>query len=242
MRVTITIILLFVSFLSYGQVKKKLKGQPKTLEETFIYLDNIFDDTAKYDILTIPEDVSISRLQFNRGMWIRNKWGLWRGSKLRDYFLDKGIRHPDNMSDIILTSYYRYLNNKPINLDEQIMNYQELYESDYSINEISKGRTTDSMLLIFFPVGDTILTSVSITKKRLLGGIAVSCVTATAVVRGYNNDMLVNQILTIRNKPKWKPKKQVGDIQVESPYFCCLIPSKNWRINKINYIPVIKNK
>jgi hypothetical protein len=233
MRVTITIILLIATFLSYGQTKIKLKGQPTTLEETFIYLDNIFDDTSKYGFMTLPEDVATSRLHFGLGMWIRNNWGLWKGSKLKQYFLDKGIRNPDNMSGIILTSYHRYLNNKPIDLEGQIKNYQGWNQSSFSINDISRGNTTDSMLLTYFPVGDTILTSVSVTKKRFLNGTEGSSVTATAVVREHKKNKLIYQILTIENKPKWKSKKQVGDIQEESPYYCSPLPPKNWTIQKI---------
>lgn len=120
MRTTITIIFLLATFLSFGQTKDKLKGKPTTLEETFIYLDNIFDDTSKYSFMNLPEDFATARLHFGFGMWMRNNWGLWRDSKLKHYFLDKGVYHPDNMSGIILTSYHRYLNNKPINLEGQI--------------------------------------------------------------------------------------------------------------------------
>ncbi len=120
MRVTITIILLIASFLSYGQTKTELKGKPTTLIETFIYLDYIFDDTTKYGFMTLPEDISTSRLHFELGMWIRNNWGLWRNSELKNYFVDKGIVHPDNMSGIILTSYHRHLNNKPITWKDKL--------------------------------------------------------------------------------------------------------------------------
>lgn len=73
----------------------------------------MFDDTSKYGFMTLPEDVATGRLHFGFGMWIRNNWGLWRDSKLKHYFLDKGVGHPDDMSSIILTSYHRHLNNKP---------------------------------------------------------------------------------------------------------------------------------
>lgn len=233
MRVTITIILLIASFLSYGQTKTELKGKPTTLIETFIYLDYIFDDTTKYGFMTLPEDISTSRLHFELGMWIRNNWGLWRNSELKNYFVDKGIVHPDNMSGIILTSYHRHLNNKPIDLEGQIKFYQKWDQSGFSINDISRGNTADSMLLNYFPVGDTILTSVYVTKKRFLSGTDGSSVTATAVVREHKKNKLINQILTIENKPKWKPNNQVGDIQEESPYYCSPLPPKNWTIHKI---------
>ncbi len=54
------------------------------------------------------------------GMWLRNNWGLWRGSRLAQWFRDKGVQHPDDMSGIIFVSFWRHLNDKPVRLDEQI--------------------------------------------------------------------------------------------------------------------------
>ena len=45
------------------------------------------------------------------GMWVRNNWGLWGGSRLQKYFLDKKVNHPDGMSGLILEFYYDWLNN-----------------------------------------------------------------------------------------------------------------------------------
>jgi len=59
------------------------------------------------------------------GLWMRNNWGLWKGSRLAKWFNAQGIIHPDDMSGIILTSFWRHLNNKPIGLDEQVKFYQD---------------------------------------------------------------------------------------------------------------------
>ncbi|HJX55048.1 MAG TPA: DUF6794 domain-containing protein [Polyangia bacterium] len=54
------------------------------------------------------------------GMWMRNNWGLWHGSRLATWLLAKGVHHPDDMSGIILRSYWRHLRGKPIQLEKQI--------------------------------------------------------------------------------------------------------------------------
>jgi hypothetical protein len=54
------------------------------------------------------------------GLWIRNNWGLWSGSRLQAYFRNLGINHPDSMSGVILVSYHRYLNKLDIQLDAQL--------------------------------------------------------------------------------------------------------------------------
>ena len=44
-------------------------------------------------------------------------------NKLFTFFNDMKIFHPDVMSGIILTSYFRKMNNQDIKLDEQIEHY-----------------------------------------------------------------------------------------------------------------------
>lgn len=50
---------------------------------------------------------------------MRKYWGMWKGSRLAEYFNRHDIRHPDDMSTIILTSFWRHLNNEPIEFEQQ---------------------------------------------------------------------------------------------------------------------------
>jgi hypothetical protein len=70
-----------------------------------------------------------SRVHLNFGMWMRNNWGLWKGSKLSKFFNDQGIYHPDDMSGIIVTSYYRHLTGGEIKFEEQIKFYHDYWEN-----------------------------------------------------------------------------------------------------------------
>lgn len=60
------------------------------------------------------------------GQWIRNEWGLWTQSKLKDYFVQMGLTHPDDMSSVIITSYHRHLNGKPLHIEEQVNNLKNI--------------------------------------------------------------------------------------------------------------------
>ena len=71
----------------------------------------------------------MSQYHFGPGMWMRNNWGLRRGSRLAKYFNDIGIRHPDDMSGIILRTFWCKLNDKPFRLNERIEYYQEYWRS-----------------------------------------------------------------------------------------------------------------
>jgi hypothetical protein len=58
---------------------------------------------------------------FKLGLWIRTNWGLWERSRLARYFNKLEIHHPDDMSQIILNTFWRYLNGKPIELETEIL-------------------------------------------------------------------------------------------------------------------------
>jgi hypothetical protein len=62
------------------------------------------------------------------GMYLRNYWGLWSGSRLAQHFVDMEVNHPDDMSAIILDSYQAYLCNEPYDLQAAITKYQEYWE------------------------------------------------------------------------------------------------------------------
>ena len=66
---------------------------------------------------------------FILGLWIRTNWGLWEGSRLARYFNRLEIQHPDDMSQIILDTFWRYLNRKPIELEMEIIECKKYRES-----------------------------------------------------------------------------------------------------------------
>ena len=78
-----------------------------------------------------PED-SIWKYHHTVGLWIRNEWGLWAGSRLARYFRRLGVAHPDDMSSIILTSLWREVNRQPVHLRALIAclrRYQAIVDS-----------------------------------------------------------------------------------------------------------------
>jgi hypothetical protein len=105
------------------------KGQyiPRDLDDALSEVDRIMGDKGRAQILQATEDDMIW-YHMGLGMWIRNNWGLWGGLRLAKYFNQLGIYHPDDMSGIILDSYWRKLHNKPIDLEGQIRKYQEFWK------------------------------------------------------------------------------------------------------------------
>lgn len=102
---------------------------PENLEDCIKSLDEIYTDSVKIEIAKLTEIEYSSRNHLlGIGIWMRNNWQLWGGSRLSKYFNQIGIYHPDNMSGIILVSYHRYLRNEEIRLDEQVKSCQEAWE------------------------------------------------------------------------------------------------------------------
>lgn len=97
---------------------------PKNLNDAISELNKNFSDSLKIEIRKMSEDEFSGRFHMGSGLWMRNNWGLWGGSRLSVYFNKLGIYHPDDMSGIILDSFYRTLTNKPIELDKQTEYYQ----------------------------------------------------------------------------------------------------------------------
>jgi len=124
--------LLVMLLLVYGCAKRV--PIPNTLEECFQQLDSVLTPENVERMRTGGED-DMGMYHFGLGVWMRNNWGLWKGSVLSEWFEDRGIWHPDDMSGIILTSYWRYLNNLPLGLDEQIESYQHYWKVHSTVDD-----------------------------------------------------------------------------------------------------------
>lgn len=99
---------------------------PTDLQDCFAVLKDILEP-EQIELMREGSEDDMVRHHFGLGMWMRNNWGLWGGSRLSKWFNDRGIRHPDDMSGIILTSFWRHLNDRPTELDAQIEYYQKYW-------------------------------------------------------------------------------------------------------------------
>lgn len=143
---------------------------PKNINDCLHQLDLILNDTVKSEILKMDERNFTINAHFGLGMWLRNNWGLWGGSRLQLYFIKEGIDHPDNMSDIILTSYYRYKKSQNINFKQQIK-YYSINDSNiqfYAEDSIKKSYSNiDSALLFSDKIIDITLKGYSKLPKAI---------------------------------------------------------------------------
>jgi hypothetical protein len=93
---------------------------PKDINECITELDRLFDKESKDKFINQEESKAVSSAyRPGAGLWIRNNWGLWGGSRLQKYFFDNGVKDPEEMSWVILTCYHRFKNGKPMEFEKQ---------------------------------------------------------------------------------------------------------------------------
>jgi hypothetical protein len=98
---------------------------PYSLEECFEHLDRLENGKIREEFLAAKVD-DVACYHHGLGRWMRNNWGLWgRENRLCREFAKLGIEHADDMSGIILTSYYRHLHQQPLRIRDQIDVYKE---------------------------------------------------------------------------------------------------------------------
>lgn len=90
---------------------------PSDLQDCFKQLDKLLTSAEKKSFASASEN-SLSSYHMGLGLWMRNNWGLWKGSRLSNYFNKLGVLHPDDMSGIIIRFYHRYLNGHEFKIDE----------------------------------------------------------------------------------------------------------------------------
>ena len=130
MKYLITFCMSIITFTAFGQIKNTdmKKEKPKNLTECIQMLDKNLKKEDKDYIKTLTEEEFFMESHFTIGMGIRNEWIRSGNPELVTFFLDQGVKHPDDMSAMILTSYYRHLLGKEIDFEGQISAYKKELE------------------------------------------------------------------------------------------------------------------
>ena len=130
MKYLVTFCMCIISFVAFGQIKNTdmKKEKPKNLTECIQMMDKNLKTEDKDYIKTLTEDEFFMESHFTIGMGIRNEWIRGGNPELVKFFLDQGVKHPDDMSAMILTSYCRHLLGKEIDFEGQIAEYKNQSE------------------------------------------------------------------------------------------------------------------
>jgi hypothetical protein len=101
------------------QIEKYLAGGPNTLDEAFCELDQLLPADLKEIFMNKPEEKAVMDADFGLRMFISNQWLRTGRSTLPGYFASLRVASPETMSRIVLSSYWRYLNRWPIELEKR---------------------------------------------------------------------------------------------------------------------------
>lgn len=107
---------------------------PTNLEDCHKELDRGLSLNTKASMYLSSKEGMI-KYHFGLGMWLRNNWGLWGGSRLSKYFRSIGMLHPDDMSGVILDSYWHHLHGKNFDLQREVDYYRAYWEAAEKSNK-----------------------------------------------------------------------------------------------------------
>ena len=94
-------------------------SQPRTLREAHEILTQIVDPAWLKRFESGPESGALT-LNDTLGPVLRNLWGLWNGSPLRRHLRAMGLTHPDDMSELVFVTFWRYLNDQPLRTEREV--------------------------------------------------------------------------------------------------------------------------
>jgi len=204
MKNIILIIGLLISFNLFGQnlTKKELIYIPKDFNESLTQLDKIIPDTTKTRIKSMTESDFLAQTHLSTGMWIRNYWLYNRylfglivtKSELRKDLLTKGLYNNDDMSEVILRSFHRQLNNIDVNIEQQIKDIQQWY---VNMNNLEWRAKQDSIswanYMTKFEIGDT-LTNQVYYDRNWLGEPRKNAVILVTIANKSDRQLKINII------------------------------------------------
>ena len=106
------------------------KKKPKNLQDCLDILTRNYEKGGWHEFKDMDECEAISACHNYTGRNMRNNWNLWDDTCLLVQWFNRiGIKHADDMSGIILASFHRQLNGKPIDVDGQVKHYKEYWKN-----------------------------------------------------------------------------------------------------------------
>ena len=172
---TIVFLLGFSVSLVYNVLQEQM---PRNVDEAVTFFEKQWTEKQKQDFKNKPENNAVTKLHYSVGLWIRNNWIYGKRNKaLAEYFLKLGIRAPDDMSSIILISLHRKLNNKPIDLNEQVNAYKAAWKPVLDCEK--RAREQVAQTYHKYKVGDNIeiLMYVDVLSDGTRNAVTFSCPT-----------------------------------------------------------------
>jgi hypothetical protein len=120
--------------------QQKQQKIPTTLAEAHAELERILSPKELAKIDAMPSENGMIEYHFGLGMGIRNGWGLWRGGPLAKHMQELGFMHPDDMSGVILNTFWCKRHGQDFRLKERAAKYKEYWDAALEAQKEEKNR------------------------------------------------------------------------------------------------------
>ena len=97
---------------------------PQNLTEALDTLDRASSGALLLKMRNGEENVT-GELHDGLGLWIRNNWDLYDKGALYQDLATLGLQYPDDMSDLVLKSWWRRMHGRPLDVAGQVKVAQE---------------------------------------------------------------------------------------------------------------------
>ncbi len=97
---------------------------PKTLAQAHEVLEAQLSPKTLREIDAMKTEGDMIAFHHGQGRSMRNDWGLWGGSPLFTHMQSLGFTHPDDMSSVILATFWCKRHKKPFRLEERAKKYK----------------------------------------------------------------------------------------------------------------------
>lgn len=102
---------------------------PRDLAEAHQELERSLSAELLREVDQMKAEGEMARLHFQPGVSLRNKWGLRKGSALAQSLRAQGFVHPDDMSAVILATFWCKRHGQPFRLKERAQAYALYWRS-----------------------------------------------------------------------------------------------------------------
>ena len=126
---------------------------PATLAEAHLQLEREFpkEGLAKIDAMKSEDEMIMFHRGFGMGM--RNRWGLWKGGPLAKHMNELGFTHPDDMSGVILETFWCKRHGTEFRLKERADYYARFWKGAADPPESAKDPQDSSEIEWAFSIG-----------------------------------------------------------------------------------------
>lgn len=111
---------------------------PVDLNDAHAELSRLADQEGLITFKSAPEDSIRRKLHFGFGRWIMTNWGLEDGSRISHYLKMKGVSKPDDMVKLIIVTWHRKLNNRPLGLEEELADIKVSMDAEKAKRDLDK--------------------------------------------------------------------------------------------------------